>query len=152
MRSSRGKRLCARNALDDDGRSRHSSTVIRAILFPLRCALVALLALSIVSAQPAMMLVHAGDGMQHDCGMSMKGHHESPPAHHCSSTTDGACCHDCVCACVIGSGMSLSNIVLTATYTHPIAIASRPAEVVRVRQPLGLRLPPPIGPPLTTRS
>jgi hypothetical protein len=126
--------------------------VIRTLLFPLRCALVALLALSIVSAKPAMMLAHAGDGMQHGCGMSMNGHHESHPAQHCSGTEDGTCCDDCVCACMIGAGISLSNIALAATYTHPAAVASRPAEVVRVRQPLALRLPPPIGPPLFTRS
>ena len=138
--------------LDDTRRSRHSSTVIRTLLFPLRCAFVALLALSLVSAKPAMMLAHAGDGMQHGCGMSMKGHHDSHPAQHCSSTEDGTCCDDCLCACPIGAGMSLSSIVLLATYTHPVAVASRPAEVVRVRKPLELRLPPPIGPPLSTSS
>jgi hypothetical protein len=126
--------------------------VIRALIFPFRCAFVALLALSIISANPAMMMAHAGAGMQHGCGMSMKGHHESHPAHHCSNTQDGACCHDCLSACTIGAGMSMSSIALTATYTHPVAVASRPAEVVRVRRPLALRLPPPIGPPLITRS
>lgn len=126
--------------------------VIRTVLFSLRCALVALLALSIVSAQPAMMMAHAGDGMQHGCGVSMQGHHESHPGQHCSSTEDGSCCDNCLCACPIGDGMSLAIVALTATYTHPVAVVSRPAEVVRVRQPLALRLPPPIGPPLFTRS
>jgi hypothetical protein len=127
--------------------------VIRTLLLPVRCALVALLALSLLVAKPAMMLAHAGDAMQHGCGMSMSGHHhESHPTQHCSTTEDGTCCDDCVCACMIGAGMSLSNIALVATYTHPAAVASRPAESVRVRRPLALRLPPPIGPPLLTRS
>jgi hypothetical protein len=118
---------------------------------------VALLALTVVSARPAMMFAHAGDGMQHGCGMSMTmamqhGGEESHNDQHCSSTDDGNCCDDCLCACLIGAGMSGSVIALTATYTHPVAVASRFSEVVRERKPLALRLPPPIGPPLLARS
>jgi hypothetical protein len=125
-------------------------------VYSLRCALVALLALSIVSARPAMMLSHAGDGMQHGCRMSMSSHHASGRAshtdHHCNNTDDGTCCDDCLCACPVGAGVSHAVVALTATYTHPAAVASRFAEVVRERQALALRLPPAIGPPLFTRS
>jgi hypothetical protein len=130
--------------------------VIHTALYSLRCALVALLALSIVSARPAMMLSHAGEGMQHGCGAFMSAHHGATPGshtdHHCSSTDDGTCCDDCLCACVIGAGMSHSIIALTATYSHPVAVAARFSEVVRERRALALRLPPPIGPPPLTRS
>jgi hypothetical protein len=130
--------------------------VIRTAVYSLRCALVALLALSNVSARPAMMLSHAGDGMQHGCGKSMASHHASSRVphsnHRCNNTDDGTCCDDCLCACPVGAGVSHSVVALTATYTHPAAVASRFAEVVRERRALALRLPPPIGPPLFTRS
>ncbi len=129
--------------------------MIRTFLYALRCTLVALLALAIVSARPAMTLGHAGDGMQHGCGMSMGPHHAGHESHtdqHCSSTDDGNCCDDCLCACMVGAGMRDAVVALTASYTHPAAVATRFAEVVRERKPLALRLPPPIGPPLFTRS
>ena len=130
--------------------------VIRTAVYSLRCALVALLALTIVSARPAMMLAHAGDGMQHGCGKSMSSHHSATPGshtdHHCSNTDDGNCCDDCLCACAVGADMTHPVVALTATYTHPVAVAARFSEIVRVRKPLALRLPPPIGPPLLTRS
>jgi hypothetical protein len=128
---------------------------MRTLVHSLRCALVALLALTIVSASPAMMFAHAGDGMEHGCGMSMSMQHGGGPSHtdrHCSSTSDGTCCHDCLCACMIGSGSGDPVVALTATYTHPLAVASRFSEVVRQRKALALRLPPPIGPPLLSRS
>lgn len=130
--------------------------MIRTIVHSLRCALVALLALTIVSARPAMMLAPANDGMQHGCGMSMSSRYSATPGshtdHHCPSTDDGNCCDDCLCACAVGMDMTHPVVVLTATYTHPIAVASRFSEVVRERKPLALRLPPPIGPPLLIRS
>lgn len=130
--------------------------MIRAAVYSLRCALVALLALTIVSARPAMLLAHAGDGMRHGCGMSMSSHHTATPGshtdHHCSSTDDSNCCDNCLCACAVGADMTRSVVALEATYTHPASVASRFSEVVRERKPLALRLPPPIGPPLLTRS
>ncbi|HEY8794214.1 MAG TPA: hypothetical protein VIM15_04650 [Gemmatimonadaceae bacterium] len=130
--------------------------MIRTLVHSLRCAVVALLALAIVSARPAMMLSHAGDGMQHGCGKAMASHHASGQSshtgHHCSSTEDGTCCDDCLCACAVGADIRLPVVALTATYTHPRAVATRFAEVVREHRPLALRLPPPIGPPLFTRS
>ena len=85
----------------------------------------------------------------------MPSHHArqtSHTNHHCSGTDDANCCDDCLCACMVGAGMSHSVVALTATYTHPVAVASRFSEVVRERKPLALRLPPSIGPPLLTRS
>jgi hypothetical protein len=132
------------------------SLVIRTLVHSLRCAVVALLALAIVSARPAMMLSHAGDGMQHGCGMATPSHNQSGQSshtrQHCSSTDEGSCCDDCLCACAVGADIRLPAIALTATYTHPRAVATRFSEVVRERKPLALRLPPPIGPPLFTRS
>ena len=130
--------------------------VIRTLVHSLRCAIVALLALAIVSARPAMMLSHAGDGMQHGCGIAMASHDQSGQSshtrHHCSSTDEGTCCDDCLCALAVGADIKVPVIALTATYTHPPAVATRFSEVVRERKPLALRLPPPIGPPLFTRS
>jgi hypothetical protein len=130
--------------------------VTHALVRSLRCALVALLALAIVSARPAMMLAHAGDGMQHGCGMSMSSHQPASQGshtdHHCSSTDDGNCCDNCLGACMVGADMTRPVVALTATYTHPVAVAARFSEVVRERKPLALRLPPPIGPPLLARS
>ncbi|MEO7039561.1 MAG: hypothetical protein ABI446_08670 [Gemmatimonadaceae bacterium] len=57
-----------------------------------------------------------------------------------------------MCACIVDVGSTNAVIALVATYTHPVAVTSRYSEVVRERKPLALRLPPPIGPPLLTRS
>ena len=72
--------------------------------------------------------------------------------HHCSTTEEGSCCDNCLCACAVGADASKSVVALAATHTHPAAVASRYAEVVRERKALALRLPPSIGPPLFTRS
>jgi hypothetical protein len=126
--------------------------VIRTIVFSLRCALVAMLSLAIVSARPAMMLSHAVPGAQHGCGMAMAMHHSSHSDHRCPATQDGACCDDCMCACAIGSDVRQPVVVLVATYTQPATVIEHPAQVVRPRQSNALRLPPPLGPPLLVRS
>ncbi|MDQ2931672.1 MAG: hypothetical protein M3Y05_12780 [Gemmatimonadota bacterium] len=130
--------------------------MIRSAVYSLRCALVALLALSIVSTQPAMMLSHASEAMPPGCGMSMAAHHSSRdserPRHQCPSTDDRSCCSDCLSACIVGAGAGSAVITLAATYSYPLAVSSRFTEVVRERKALALRLPPPIGPPLFTRS
>jgi hypothetical protein len=125
---------------------------MRTILYSLRCALVALLAVAIVSARPAMMLSHAVPGAPHGCGMTMAMHHSSHSDHRCPPTGDGVCCDDCMCACAIGSDVRRPVVVLVAMYTRAATPIERPAEVVRARRPLALRLPPPLGPPLFTRS
>lgn len=125
-------------------------------MYALRCALVALLALSIVSTRPAMMLSHTGESMSHGCRMSMAAHHTShdseQPDHQCPGTDDGSCCTDCLNACIVGAGAGSAVVTFTATYSHPQTVSSRFTEVVRERKALALRLPPPIGPPLFTRS
>jgi hypothetical protein len=126
--------------------------VIRSIVFSLRCALVAMLAIAIVSARPAMMASHAMPGAQHGCGMAMPSHHSSHTDHGCSITTERSCCDDCMCACAIGSNVRKPVVVLVATYTRVATTIERPTEVVRSRRQPALRLPPPIGPPLLTRS
>ncbi|MEO6208547.1 MAG: hypothetical protein ABIQ10_00345 [Gemmatimonadaceae bacterium] len=130
--------------------------MIRSAVHSLRCALVALLTLSIVSTRPAMMLSHASEAMPHGCGMSMAAHHTSRdserPGHQCPVTDDGSCCDDCLCACIVGVGAGDAVVTLTATYSYPLTESSRFTEVVRERKALALRLPPPIGPPLFTRS
>lgn len=127
-------------------------SVIRSTLFALRCTLVAMLSLAMVSARPAMMLSHAVPGAQHGCGMAMSTHHSSHSDHQCPATDDGACCDDCICACAIGSDVRASVVALVSTYTQLPTVIDRPAQVVRPRQPIALRLPPPLGPPLLVRS
>jgi len=126
--------------------------VIRSTIFALRCALIAMLSLAMVSARPAMMLSHGAPGAQHGCGMSMSAHHSSHQDHRCPSTDDGACCDDCMCACAIGSDVRQSVVALVATYSRVATVIEYPAQVVRPRQPLALRLPPPLGPPHLVRS
>jgi hypothetical protein len=122
------------------------------MIFALRCALVATLSLAMVSARPAMMLSHAVPGAPHGCGMAMSTHHSSHQDHRCPSTDDGACCDDCMGACAIGSDVRRSVVVLVATYSQVETVIEYPAQGVRPRQPLALRLPPPLGPPLLARS
>jgi hypothetical protein len=126
--------------------------VIRSIVYTLRCALVAMLAIAIVSARPAMMASHAIPDAQHRCGMAMPSHHSSHTDHGCSTTTEGSCCDDCMCACAIGSNVKKPVVVLVATYTHVATTIEHPVEIVRSRRPPALRLPPPLGPPLFTRN
>jgi hypothetical protein len=118
----------------------------------LRCALVAALSLAMVSARPAMIVSHGVSGAQHECGTAMPTHHSSHQDHRCPTTDDGACCDDCMCACAIGSDVRESVVTLVASYSHVATVIEYPAQVVRPRQPLALRLPPPLGPPLLARS
>ena len=122
------------------------------MIFALRCALVATLSLAMVSARPAMMLSHGMPSGQHGCGMSMSMHHSSHEDHQCPRTDHSACCDECMGACAIGSDVSKPVVVLVATYSQVATIIEYPAQVVRPRQPLALRLPPPLGPPLLVRS
>jgi hypothetical protein len=126
--------------------------VIRSIVFSLRCALVAMLAIAIVSARPAMMASHAMPGTQHGCGMAMPSHHPAHTGHGCSTTTERSCCDDCMCACAIGSDVRKPVVVLVATYARVATVIEHPREIVRSRRQPALRLPPPLGPPLITRS
>ena len=122
------------------------------MIFALRCVFVAMLSVAMISARPAMMLAHGAPGAQHACGMAKSPHHSSHGNHHCSSTDDGACCDDCMCACAIGSDVAKPVVMLVATYSQVATSIAYPAQVVRARQPLALRLPPPLGPPLLVRS
>jgi hypothetical protein len=126
--------------------------VIRSIVYSLRCALVAMLAVAIVSARPAMMASHAMPGMQHGCSMTMPSQHPAHTDHGCSITTEQSCCDDCMCACAIGSGVRKPVVVLVAMYARVATVIERPREIVRSRRQPALRLPPPLGPPLITRS
>jgi hypothetical protein len=125
--------------------------VIRSIVFSLRCAFVAMLAVAIVAARPAMMASHTMPGMSHGCGMAMPSHHSTNADHRCS-TTDAACCDDCMCACAIGSDVRKPVVVLVATYTHVATKIEQPTQPVLERRQPALRLPPPLGPPRITRS
>jgi hypothetical protein len=126
--------------------------VIRTIVSSLRCALAAMLAIAIVAARPSMMTSHATSGMQHGCGMAMHSHQHTGADHGCSPTTRDACCDDCLCAGPIGSDVKEPLVVIVATYTHVPIVVEHPTEVVRSRHQPALRLPPPLGPPLITRS
>jgi hypothetical protein len=139
-------------ALDQVRRLNNHPHVIRSIASSLRCALVAMLAIAIVVARPAMMASHATLGMGHGCGMAMTMPQSSHPDHDCSGNAKDACCDDCMCACAIGSDVREPAIALVATYTRVVTVIARPNEVVRVRRQPALRLPPPLGPPLITRS
>ncbi|MDQ2766032.1 MAG: hypothetical protein M3Y30_02645 [Gemmatimonadota bacterium] len=126
--------------------------MLRSLTYTLRCVLVATLSLAMIFARPAMMPSHAVPGAQHGCGMTMSTHHSSHSDHRCPTTDHGACCDDCMCACAIGSDARASVVVLIAQYSHVATVIEYPAQVVRPRQPLALRLPPPVGPPLLVRS
>jgi hypothetical protein len=128
-----------------------SFLVIRSVVFSLRCALIAMLAVAIAAARPAMMASHTMPGMSHGCGMAMPSHHSSNTDHRCS-TTAAACCDDCLCACAIGSDVRQPVVVLVASYTHLETKLEQPTELVRERHQPALRLPPPLGPPRITRS
>jgi hypothetical protein len=122
-------------------------------VYALRCALVAMLAIAIVSARPAMMASHAMAGAQQDgCHMAMPSHHPMQMDHGCSMTSEAACCDDCMCACAIGSDVRKPVVVLAATYARVPTEIQRPTQVVRIRRQPALRLPPPLGPPRITRS
>ena len=72
--------------------------------------------------------------------------------HDCSNATRDTCCDDCLCAGPIGTGAGEPVIVLVATYAHVATEIEQPTEVVRSHHQPALRLPPPLGPPLITRS
>jgi hypothetical protein len=126
--------------------------VIRSTLFVLRCAFLAAFSLAMIAARPAMMLAHGAPAAQHGCGMAMATHHSPHESHRCSSTGSDECCDDCMSACAIGSDLKESVVMLAATYTQVATVIAYPAQIVRPRQPLALRLPPPLGPPLLARS
>ncbi|MEP7065976.1 MAG: hypothetical protein ABI889_08095 [Gemmatimonadota bacterium] len=125
---------------------------MRSITSSLRCALVAMLAIALVAARPAMMAAHSMPAMQHGCGMAMPSHHPTNTDHGCSITTEGACCDDCMCACAIGSDVRQPLVVLVATFVHVTPVIAWPAEIVRARHQPALRLPPQLGPPQVARS
>jgi hypothetical protein len=111
-----------------------------------------MLAVAVVAARPSMMTSHEMAGMGHGCGMAMTSHQQTSTDHECSNTTKDMCCDDCLCAGPIGSGVSEPVVVLVATYVHVATVIERPTEIVRSRLQPALRLPPPLGPPLITRS
>jgi hypothetical protein len=122
------------------------------IISSLRCALAAMLAIAVVAARPSMMTSHAMDAMPHGCGMAMTSHQGGRTDHDCSNSTRDTCCDDCLCAGPIGTGAGEPVIVLVATYAHVATEVEQPTEVVRSHHQPALRLPPPLGPPLITRS
>lgn len=124
---------------------------MRTLLYSLRCAFVALLALSLVTARPAMLLAHAGPVADHGCGMQMS-HGEHHPGHHCSGADAGSCCDDCLCACAIGTGFTQPAVSIAAPTVRTKATVPSPVQTFRARWSPALRLPPPIGPPVSTRS
>jgi len=126
--------------------------VIRSFIASARCALVAMLAIAMVAARPAMMASHALPGMGHGCGMEMPSQQSQHSDHGCPTTAQDACCDDCMCACAIGSDVRKPVVVLVATYTRVATVIEEPTEVVRSHRQPALRLPPPLGPPHTTRS
>ena len=112
-----------------------------------------MLAIATVGASPAMMMMsHDMPGMQDGCGMAMHEQHAPRSDHQCHTTSHGQCCTDCVCACAIGSDVRTPLITLVATYTHVATVIEQPPTVVRSNRQPALRLPPPLGPPLSTRS
>jgi hypothetical protein len=125
--------------------------VMRTTMYSIRCAFVALLALSLVTARPAMLLAHAGPTTEHACGMHMS-HGAEHPAHHCSGADAGSCCDDCLCACAVSSEFARPAVAVVA---HELRTETAPPdrdEPTRARWSPALRLPPPIGPPSFTRS
>ncbi|MBK5188485.1 MAG: hypothetical protein JJD97_09570, partial [Gemmatimonadaceae bacterium] len=100
--------------------------MIRSIVLSLRCALVAMLAVAMVCARPAMMLSHAVPGASHGCGMAMPAHHAPHTDSRCPTTDDGACCDDCLCACPIGADVSAPVVGLVATYAHVATVIAHP--------------------------
>lgn len=138
-------------ALDASTVARQSFPVIRSVASSMRCALVAMLAIAIVVARPVMLSSHSMPGMGHGCGMAMASEH-SQTDHRCPTTSQDACCDDCMCACAIGSDVRKPVVVLAATYARVATVIEHPTEVVRPRRQPALRLPPPLGPPLITRS
>jgi hypothetical protein len=126
--------------------------VTRSILASIRCALAAMLAIAVIAARPSMMATHAMAGMPHGCGMTMASHQQTDTDHGCSTPAPDACCDDCMCAGPIGSGAREPSVVLVATYAHVATVIEQPTEIVRTRRQPALRLPPPLGPPIFTRS
>jgi hypothetical protein len=125
---------------------------MRPLISSLRSALVAMLAIAIVAARPAMMASHDMPGMANDCGMAMRSHGPTHADHGCPSTTQDECCNDCVCACAIGSDVKMPLVVLVATYMHVTPAVVQPVRIVPSSREPALLLPPPLGPPLSTRS
>jgi len=126
--------------------------VIRSFIASARCALVAMLAIAMVAARPVMMSSHSLPGAEQGCGMAMPSQHSQHSDHRCPTTTQDACCDDCMCACAIGSDVRKPVVVMVATYTRVATVIEEPTEVVRSHRQPALRLPPPLGPPHTTRS
>lgn len=121
-------------------------------MYTIRCAFVALVALSLVTARPAMLLAHAGPAAEHGCGnmhMSSGAQHSS---HQCTGADAGSCCDDCLCACSVGAGFSQPAIEIVAHELRAARVLPNPDQPVRLRRAPALRLPPPIGPPISTRS
>lgn len=120
-------------------------------MYTLRSAFVALLALSLVTARPAMLLAHAGPAAEHECGMHMS-HGAQHSGHHCSGADAGSCCDDCLCACLVGTGFTQPVIAIVVHEVRTATALPSPVTPIRARWSPALRLPPPIGPPSSTRS
>lgn len=120
-------------------------------MYALRCAFAALIALSLVTARPAMLLAHAGPAAEHGCAMHMA-HDAEHSDHHCHGADAGSCCDECLCACAIGTGFTnpvVDVVVREVRIAHALPAPDAP---VRARRSLALLLPPPLGPPIAARS
>jgi hypothetical protein len=125
--------------------------VIRTAMYSIRCAFVALIAISLVTARPAMLLSHAGPMAEHACGMQMS-HGAEHPGDHCGGADAGSCCDDCLCVCAVGTQFTQPAIAVVAHELRTATALPSPVESPRARWSPALRLPPPIGPPSSTRS
>jgi hypothetical protein len=143
-----------RHSADLTGTPNHVNhpRVTRSLVSAVRCALAAMLAIAMVAARPSMMASHARAAMPDGCGMTMTSHPRTSTDHDCSMPAQDACCDDCMCAGPVGSDVREPIVVLVATYAHVATVIEQPTEVVRTRRQPALRLPPPLGPPLLTRS
>jgi hypothetical protein len=125
--------------------------VIRSAWYLIRCAFVAALSLSFVTARPMMPLAHADTAPVHGCSMHMT--HGAPHSgHRCPAGDAGSCCDDCLCGCIIGTGFTKPALALVALESATPWTLPTPVAAIRPRRSPALRLPPPIGPPASTRS
>jgi hypothetical protein len=129
----------------------HPSVVIQSVRRLLRCLFVTTVALALVTARPAMLLSHAGDASPHRCGATMPSHQGSHSTHHCS-TDAASCCDACLGACAMAAALVTPPLTAAVIPARTAVAAAWPPAMVRERQSPSLRLPPPIGPPVLTRS
>ena len=120
-------------------------------MYVVRCAFAALIALSLVTARPAMLLAHAGPAAEHGCAMHMS-HDAEHSGHHCNGADAGSCCDDCLCACAVGTGFTNPVVNVVVRDVRIAATLPTPDAPIRAHRPPALFLPPPLGPPIAARS